>query len=319
MEGTHALRSVVFSDSWRAAADLSGKQFYFVKADTNGKIAAITTVEDPVIGVLDNDPTANRAGRVIHLGIAKVVSDGSGTAITRLMKVETDSIGRAVKSNSNRAVGVALTPSSAAGTLISVLLMLHPFNQQDEHLYINSDPTAKKQVRIGSEVSTQTGDTHMGFSSKPDLEGDGSATCTGAEISPRISGGGSGANLYGLNVNPLIKSDASAAVLSSEFCGVIIKMECASALVTTISGNVSCLRCEPSLSGNQTVSGKYVPLIIRDATQQGVGKNWDAVFMVGGDGGAAKSTGTPSGSQAGQIKVIVGSTTHYIKLYPTSG
>lgn len=317
MEGVHALRCIVFSDSWRAAADLSDKQFYFVKDNASGKAAIVTSVEDLVIGVLDNDPEADRSGRVIHQGIAKVVSDGSGDAIAAGDRVESDSSGRAVKSDSNRAVGVALTPSSAANTLISVLLMLHPFIQQNEHLYINADKTNKKQVRIGTQVSTQTGDTHMGFSSKPDLEGDGSANVTGCEISPRISNGGSGSSMYGIDINLDLKSDASSSVLSSDMTCLKCKIEASSGLVTTIGGNVSALQCEPALSGNQTVTGKYVPIVIKDGTQQGVGKNWDGAFLIGGDGAVASISGTPS-TQSGFIKVIIGSTTKYIRLYTSA-
>lgn len=317
MIGVHALRSLLFAESWEAAANLSAKQFYVVIQDTDGKINVPTSVVDVPIGVLDNAPASGRIGRVIHSGIAKVVSDGSSDNISRGSHVQIDSTGRAVLSDSNRAFGIALTPSTTAGGLISVLLMLHPIQQQNEHLYLLSDPANKKQVRIGTEVGTHTSDTHMGFSSKPDLEGDGSANITGAEISPRISNGGSGSSMYGIDINLDIKSDASSAVLSSEFCGLKVKLECNSALVTTITGNASCLRCEPALSGNQTVSGKYVPIIVRDATQQGVGKNWDGFALIGADGGVATNTGVPN-TVAGSIKVIIGSTDKWIALYTTS-
>lgn len=314
MEGVHALKSILYSESWQAAAALTAKQFYFVKQDTNGKINAITSVVDVVVGVLDNTPAINRMGRVIHQGIAKVVSDGSSTNIGKGDPVRSDSSGRAVKSNSNRSVGWALTASTAANVQISVLMALHPFQRQGDHLYILSDPANKKQVRIGTEVGVHTSDTHMGFSSKPDLEGDGSANITGCEISPRISNGGSGSSMYGIDINLDLKSDASSAVLSSNMVCLKCKIEASSGLVTTIGGDVSCLRCEPALSGNQTVTGKYVPIDVKDGTQQGVGKNWDGFCMIGGDGAIAATTGTPS-SQAGFIKVIIGTTTKYIQLY----
>lgn len=102
MQGVHALRNALFTESWEAAASLAAKQFYFVKQDTDGKINVLTSVIDVVLGVLDNNPASGRMGRVIHSGIAKVVSDGSGTNIARGNPVEADSSGRAVQSSSNR-------------------------------------------------------------------------------------------------------------------------------------------------------------------------------------------------------------------------
>jgi len=315
MKGTIARKQAGFEMTWPAAADLSDYQYRFMKADSNGRVNIIAAVDDIVVGVLDNDPAAlDRGARIIHSGVCKLVTDGSSTAITRGNWLASNATGKGVKSKSNMAVAMALNPSSADGTIISALLMLHPMRVQDDHLELMADQEAKKQVRIGSKVATITSDTHMGFSSKPDLEGDGSATVTGCEISPRISNGGSGANLYGIDVNLDIKSDASSAVLSSNMVALKCKLECASALVTTITGEACCLRCEPALSGNQTVTGKYVPISIRDATQQGVGKNWDGALMIGGDGSIADTSSTPS-TQAGMIKVLIGTTVRYIRLY----
>ena len=314
MIGVHALRSRLFAESWEAAADLSDKQFYFVKQDTNGKINVLTSVVDIVVGVLDNDPTSGRMGRVMHAGIAKVVSDGSSDNIGRGDPVAADSSGRAVQSSSNKAVGWALTPSTTAGGLISVLLALHPFQRQGDHLYINSDPANKKQVRIGSQTSTATSDTHMGFSSKPRLDGVGTANITGGEISPRVQNSGAGGAMYGFNINPIVKSDAAVAALAS-MAGLKVKLE--SSGVHTFAGDVQCLLCEPAFTGNDAIAGNYVPISIRDHTQQGTGKCWDGAFKIGGDGDIADTSATPSG-QHGMIKVIIGTTVRYIQLYDTA-
>lgn len=311
MIGTQAVRSDPRTESWKAGADLSSHQFYFVKQNTTGEIVPITSVVDIVCGVLDNDPEDERMGRVIVGGIAKVVSDGSSDNIGRGDPVEADSTGRAVQSNSNKAVGWALTPSTAAGTLISVRMALHPFQRQGDHLAINSDPANKKQVRIGSQTSVATSDTHMGFSSKPRLDGVGTANITGAEMSPRVQNSGAGGAMYGIDINPIVKSDAAVAALAS-MAGLKVKLE--SSGVHTFSGNVQCLLCEPAFTGNDTISGKYVPISIRDNTQQGTGKNWDAAFMIGGNGGIAHATTSPS-STSGRIKVLIGTTERWIQLY----
>lgn len=316
MKGTMPRKRAAFEETWPAAADLSSYQYYFVKGDSNGRAALVTSTEDVVIGVLDNTPDAlDRGARLMHGGICKLVTDGSGTAITRGNMLEPDSTGRGVKSISNLAVAMALQPSSAAGTVISALLMFHTFRVQSDHLEIVADSDNKKQVRIGSSVSTQTTDTHMGFSCKPDLEGSGTATCTGAEFSPRVSAGAAFQNLMGLNINPDVKADAGDA--SGEYRGVQIKMEANTNYTGTITGDVMGLKFIPSIHGNTTISGDYSAIVIQDGTQAGAGLNWDAAFKIGGDGGIAATTGTPS-TQSGFIKVIIGSTTKYIQLYTSA-
>ncbi len=314
MIGVHALRSRLFAESWQAGEDLSDKQFYFVKQNTTGEIVAIDSEIDIVVGVLDNDPEDGRMGRVIHSGIAKVVSDGSSDNISRGNPVQADEDGKAIQSSSNKAVGWALTPSTTDGGLISVLLALHPFQQQGDHLYIDSDPANKKQVRIGSQTSTATSDTHMGFSTKPRLDGVGTANITGGEISPRVQNAGAGGAMYGFNINPIVKSDAAVAALAS-MAGLKVKLESSGA--HTYTGDVQCLLCEPAFTGNDTIAGHYVPISIRDHTQQGTGKCWSGAFKIGGDGDIADTSATPSG-QHGMIKVIIGTTVRYIQLFDTA-
>lgn len=315
MKGTMPRKRAAFEETWPAAADLSSNQFYFMKGDSNGRAALVTSTEDVVIGVLDNAPTAlDRGARLMHGGICKLVTDGSGTAITRGNMLEPDSTGRGVKSISNLAVAMALQPSSAAGTVISALLMFHTFRVQSDHLEIVADSDNKKQVRIGSTVSTQTSDTHMGFRVAPDLEGSGTATCTGAEISPRVSNSAAFQEMMGLNINPDVKADAGDC--AGEYRGVQIKMEAHTNYTGTITGDVMALKIVPSIHGNTTLSGDYVPMLVQDGTQAGAGRNWTAFLKIGGDGGAA-GTGSNPTSAGGFIAVIIGSATRYIALYTT--
>jgi hypothetical protein len=60
-----------------AAADLSAKQYYFVKIDSNGKAAAVTAITDVPIGVLQNKPTAGQAAEIVVVGVSKVSSDAA--------------------------------------------------------------------------------------------------------------------------------------------------------------------------------------------------------------------------------------------------
>jgi hypothetical protein len=47
-----------------AAADLSAKQYHFVKLDNTGKAAAVTAITDVPVGVLQNAPTAGQGEQI---------------------------------------------------------------------------------------------------------------------------------------------------------------------------------------------------------------------------------------------------------------
>ncbi len=62
-------------DTRVAAADLSAKQYHFVKLDTDGKVAAITGATDIPYGVLQNKPIADAEAELVLLGITKISAD----------------------------------------------------------------------------------------------------------------------------------------------------------------------------------------------------------------------------------------------------
>lgn len=110
----------------KANSDLSAKQFFLVKqtaADTVDLVAAAT---DRTFGVLTNAPKSGQAAAVQTDGIAKVVSDGSGTAIAAGDPLAADTSGRVVKNATadRLGVGVAMDASTAAGTVIRVKLAI---------------------------------------------------------------------------------------------------------------------------------------------------------------------------------------------------
>ena len=59
-----------------AAADLSAKQFYAVKVDSNGK-AALAGAGEHAIGVLQNKPTSGNAATVRISGATKMVASAA--------------------------------------------------------------------------------------------------------------------------------------------------------------------------------------------------------------------------------------------------
>lgn len=63
--------------TFEAAADLSAKQFHFVKLDADGKVVACSGLTDVPVGVLQNDPISGEEATVTIVGITKVVADAA--------------------------------------------------------------------------------------------------------------------------------------------------------------------------------------------------------------------------------------------------
>jgi hypothetical protein len=68
-------------ESYEADADLSAKQFYFVKFTGNRKVGVCAAATDIPAGVLQNKPDASgKTAEVMVIGKSKVNSDGALTA-----------------------------------------------------------------------------------------------------------------------------------------------------------------------------------------------------------------------------------------------
>lgn len=65
---------------WTASADLSSKQYHFVKMSGSNTVDVTSAITDKTIGVLQNTPSSGQAAEVVIFGITKVVADGNLTA-----------------------------------------------------------------------------------------------------------------------------------------------------------------------------------------------------------------------------------------------
>lgn len=118
-----ALAVEIFNANMIANSDLSTKQFFLVKqTGTADKVDLVAANTDRTMGVLVNAPKSGQAAEVQKLGIAKVVSDGSGTSIAAGDPLAADSSGRVVKNatTDRLCIGTAMDASTAAGTVIRV-------------------------------------------------------------------------------------------------------------------------------------------------------------------------------------------------------
>lgn len=104
-----------------ATADMTGKNYTFVKLGAAGKFAANGANEDG-IGVLQDEPLANQPGNIMHLGITLV---RSGAAFALGAKLKSDAAGKAIAGTGSAQIvrAVALEAATAANQLIPVLLI----------------------------------------------------------------------------------------------------------------------------------------------------------------------------------------------------
>lgn len=113
----------VITFSAAAGADLSDKQFYFVKWDSGGLIVCDDLTDVPA-GVLQNKPESGYAAEIIAFGPSKVSADaaitqgafigpsGDGQADPRVIGTDT----------THYVAGVALEAASNAAEIISALI-----------------------------------------------------------------------------------------------------------------------------------------------------------------------------------------------------
>ena len=107
--------------SFKAGADLSANQFSPVKLDSDGNIVLAAATTDVVIGVLQDNPAAGQMGSVMTLGVSKVKA-GAAINIGNLLTAYTGGTAKAATSG-NKVFGIAITPASAAGEIITALVV----------------------------------------------------------------------------------------------------------------------------------------------------------------------------------------------------
>jgi hypothetical protein len=107
-----------------AGADLSSKQYTFVKLDSSGQAVAAAAATDIPIGVLQNAPTSGQEAEVLVVGGTKITA---GAAIGEGALVGTSSTGKAVAlvagtDTTKYVVGTLLTESAADGNIVTAVI-----------------------------------------------------------------------------------------------------------------------------------------------------------------------------------------------------
>ena len=105
---------------YTASADLSSYQYCFVASAGSKTVALQTTAGDPVMGILQNAPTANQAAEIDVLGFTKVklgdtVADGADVMCEA-------TTGRAITATTGE-VAVGYVPDGGAdGEVVEIVL-----------------------------------------------------------------------------------------------------------------------------------------------------------------------------------------------------
>lgn len=66
-----------FKISLTAGADLSAKQYFFVKLNGSGNAVVCSGATDVPVGVLQNNPTSGQTAEVVVIGVTKISSDAA--------------------------------------------------------------------------------------------------------------------------------------------------------------------------------------------------------------------------------------------------
>ena len=109
--------------TFAAAADLSAKQYYFVKLSAANTVNVCTAITDIPIGILQNKPESGEAATVCLFGISKVSADGT-LAAGNIIGTSADSQADAIAAGTDTTVytmGQALE-TAAAGDTVSMFL-----------------------------------------------------------------------------------------------------------------------------------------------------------------------------------------------------
>lgn len=107
-----------------AGADLSTKQYTFVKLNASGEAIAAAAATDIPIGVLQNAPTSGVEAEVLVSGGTKIVA---GAAIGEGAQIGTSATGKAVAlvagtDTTKFVVGTLLTESAADGNIVTAVV-----------------------------------------------------------------------------------------------------------------------------------------------------------------------------------------------------
>ena len=105
----------------KAGADLSAKQYFFVKIDANGD-AVLAGNGENAIGVLQNAPASGEAANIAVAGVSKVII-GDTTSLDSGVVISSDADGKAtIGVSTDFALAILIEDTTANDDVVSCLI-----------------------------------------------------------------------------------------------------------------------------------------------------------------------------------------------------
>jgi hypothetical protein len=105
----------------KAGADLSAKQYFFVKIDANGD-AVLAGNGENAIGVLQNAPASGEAANIAVAGVSKVII-GDTTSLDSGVVISSDANGKAtIGVSTDFALAILIEDTTANDDVVSCLI-----------------------------------------------------------------------------------------------------------------------------------------------------------------------------------------------------
>lgn len=139
-----------------AGADLSAKQYRFVKIDTaaDDQVIAAAAATDEIVGILQNDPTNGQAASIRTVGISKLLLGVGGA--TRGNRLTSDANGKGVVAAGAQVVGAIALHTGVVGDIIPVLVLV---DGTDFMANVLAGTAAGLKVAFGEHVQVAASDT----------------------------------------------------------------------------------------------------------------------------------------------------------------
>lgn len=112
----------VLDITFTAAADLSAKQYYFVKMSAVDNVN-LAGANEASVGILQNKPKSGEAAVVRVVGTSKLIShDAAGIAVMDMLTSDANGKGEEVDADKEYCGAIALEASAADDDIIEVLV-----------------------------------------------------------------------------------------------------------------------------------------------------------------------------------------------------
>ena len=183
-------------------------------------------------------------------------------------------------------------------------------HDSSDHFAIRSTADGKN-VRINSRNYPSTSGDASGVQIKPQRSVTGTASITGLEVSPRFAAGVAGGGIVAIKADPVLKDGLGD--LTGGVVAVQANIDLGEGAGRIIAGDISAFESFLQITSvNYTYSGDISFLRVRTVNAKG----WDQFLNLDdGNTGVDTASNPSAATQDRWMRVMVGSTQYYLRLY----